>query len=447
MTRGKVYLLKRNAEALDDYTKHLIDLITIGDNVKPVGSFQWKVHQYPGDIDIFEKVVECCDELSASDLITTELKNIARQVKNDPDIFWGDFKAGLDDRFRNLYKSIGSYNENTNQLKTYRPNRIRTELNKLLQNQLLTQSELTNIYKKMDHIKKSNKSNLETVYESLKEYIRSYYILRWSENDIITGYKLLKGGQQKTVQDALDDESVVKLDLWAKLDGKYNEITNFFLLVAKNPKTGVETIINQDLGNYLDNIEKDISKYASYTHRNSLKLAKRLWNKAAWVGDDKMMNKLYPLFASDAARLNSVNAESEVLRFMIEKLPTQDLIHILPIITNQVQNFAKRIDDVIEIEIPAYLYERLFENIQQIVTLMKSKNFYESEDYKNLVVKSLKNNEKILQNVIEKYSDTYLKKNISFQLILLNPTNKAIIIALSIMMILITVERIFIKLK
>ena len=101
-------MLKRNPDALNDYTKYLIDLINIGDNVRPVGSFQWKVHQHPGDIDIFEKVVKCCDEESASVLITKELQSIAQSVRDDPDIFWGDFKSGLDVRYERLYDSIGS---------------------------------------------------------------------------------------------------------------------------------------------------------------------------------------------------------------------------------------------------------------------------------------------------------------------------------------------------
>ena len=38
----------------------VIDLITISEDIEPVGSSKFKVHKYPSDIDLFEPVKGCC---------------------------------------------------------------------------------------------------------------------------------------------------------------------------------------------------------------------------------------------------------------------------------------------------------------------------------------------------------------------------------------------------
>lgn len=87
---------QRTMNGLSPDTQDIIRLITFSDSTEPVGSFKYRVHRYPGDIDIFEPVKICCTKQAALTKITSELKDIARRVKKSKLTFWGDFKAGLD---------------------------------------------------------------------------------------------------------------------------------------------------------------------------------------------------------------------------------------------------------------------------------------------------------------------------------------------------------------
>lgn len=56
----------RNPDSYDLETRKIIKTITIGDNINPVGSQKYKIHRYPGDIDIFEPIKVCCSLEEAS---------------------------------------------------------------------------------------------------------------------------------------------------------------------------------------------------------------------------------------------------------------------------------------------------------------------------------------------------------------------------------------------
>ena len=82
----------RDPDSLSTETRRVIDLITIQDNINPVGSYKFKIHKYPSDIDLFEKYKTCCDLKTATKDISTQLRKIAHGLKNAPNIYFGDFR-------------------------------------------------------------------------------------------------------------------------------------------------------------------------------------------------------------------------------------------------------------------------------------------------------------------------------------------------------------------
>ena len=352
-------LKKRTYDGLTKETQDLINLVTLDKNIFPVGSFKYKAHRYPSDIDIFEPIKACCDKESASQAIANKISAMAKKIQSTSDVYLGDFKAGLDDR----------YNINNIQ-----------ELDKLLKEELITKKEY-------DMAKK------QKTPEDLQEYMRQFRIVRWTLPELIQGYKILPKGIKLTLADALTDKTIVKIDLWSSLNGNYNETTNFFLIIMKD-KQGNETVLNEELGDRLYSLNHDIIKYGSGKNKNSLKFAKRLWNRALFLNDKSMLYKLYPLFQSGANSLNQIAGEAEVIRMMVNKLDNPPIEKLL----NQIDGFKRRITDVFDIDFNA---QPMYDVIDKILS------------GKIDIIKGLENLESMLKKAVEEYSNEYIKCKLS----------------------------------
>jgi hypothetical protein len=355
-------LKQRTLEGLTEETKALIQLITLQNDVFPVGSFRYKAHRYPGDIDIFEPIKACCDKESASKAIASKIQGMAREILTRPDVYLGDFKAGLDDRF--LIPSLDS---------------AQNILDGLLKQNLITTDE----YKE---------ALAFSSLDDLQEYMRKFRIVRWTLEEILSGVKVLPNDIKLTLSDALTHKSVVKIDLWAPLNGNYNEITNFFLVVMID-KEGKEVVLNEELGDRLINLNHDIIKYGSKEHRNSLKLAKRLWNRALFLGDTKMPKILYPLFQSGCNSLNQIAGESEVIRMMIERLPNPPIETLLL----QIDGFRRRITDVFDVD---FNPRPMFVLIKNIISSNVD------------IIAGLLELERLLKKTVERHANNFLNCNI-----------------------------------
>lgn len=322
-------------------------------DVLPVGSQKYKVHKYPGDIDLFEAVQECCSLKSSSVKIAQRIQKIAKQIQQTPNVYWGDFKAGLDMRF---WIDIGYKEDKLSQSSEYNPRAIRSSLGKLYDNKLLSEEEYTNIIRlvKSEPDLMSDEDR-ETLYDSL----RKLYVLRWSVDDVINGY-LNHRGKKIVLEDALTQPSIVKLDIWACPNGRYTEITNFFMLSYLDEQ-GKQHPVNIELDDRVDMLLRDIRKYSSKQHRKSLKYAKRLWLLSDLKRSTDIAKRLYPLFSSNAALLNQITSEIETLMLMTEKLETLPI----PIIIRQVDEFKGRMNSIIDISFDEPRVYRLIDDIVQ----------------------------------------------------------------------------------
>lgn len=423
-------LATRNRASLSRETNDIIDLITVDPETFPVGSFRYRAHRYPGDIDIFEKVRACCTEETAKKKIVRDIQKIALKIANarKKGVFLGDFKAGIDERFK---IDIGDVDNGV--VKGYDGFQVRRKIRNLYDEDLLSDSEyrkLMDLAPKIDteEVNDTRKNvgdvgdigdvgdvgDVENVgddhnesitvgeWENLNNELRKYYIVRWDLDELIDGVKVLKGDKILLLGDALTSNSIVKLDIWAPIKGRYNEITNFFLLILQN-SDGTEAVLNANLGDRIKQLDKDIHKYSSPEHRNSLKLAKRLWNKALTTKDEKLYDTLYPLFDSDAAMLNQIGSEAEVIQNMLEGLPIEEI----PIKTliKQIDGFKERIMNTLEIQ---FNTKPFFKIINSII------NYYENnhDDWDpNVIVHYLNEFNNKLRVPIENYSANFLRKN------------------------------------
>ena len=87
----------RDPETFPEELKILLDILTFNEIPKVVGSYSYKNHKYPSDVDVFEKITLNLDKEQAAIFYTNMFKNIIeRLLINDSIYFISDFKCGLD---------------------------------------------------------------------------------------------------------------------------------------------------------------------------------------------------------------------------------------------------------------------------------------------------------------------------------------------------------------
>lgn len=396
-------LATRDHEGLSQETNDILRIITIDPETFPVGSFKYRAHRYPGDIDIFEQVKVCCTKQNATKEIANKIINLAIKISNASNrgVFFGDFKAGIDDRYKiDIGKIEASLRSPDAKVIGYNGSMVRRNLQNLLDSKLITPEEHSNLIS-LTPLKDITPDQWEKLYEAL----RKFFVIRWKIDELIAGQKTI-GPDNKLIklEDAITHDSVVKIDIWAPIKGKYNELTNFFLFYVKYPD-GSEEVLNAKLPDRLKSLEKDIVKYSSKEHRNSLKLAKRLWNVALTRNDEKFYDQLYPLFDSDATLLSQINSEIEVISGMLTKLPKNNIP--IKTIIKQIDSFKERITNTLEIQFNTAPSLELIDKILQ--HYRKNPSNWDPE----YIVNNLEQLSDKLKDPIEQYSSNFLKQVLS----------------------------------
>jgi hypothetical protein len=394
----------------DSYTrgnKEIIKLVTIQENIMPVGSYKFNVHKYASDIDIMERINVCCSVEQAKEKVAKGIQRIARLIRSAPNVYLGDFKAGKDDRFSidlgswipvgdlktvtaalvkesetqessGVLSKIGSFLglttaeettenpvntssrpnvENGLVLVGYNPTEIENRINRLVEGRLISFAEFRRL---QGLIKKAGNSPTMEQWEELQALIRDHQVLRWSLQEISQGYKMLQGFRKLTLEDALAEKTLVKLDAWAKVNGRWIEVTNFFLINAVDSSGRVIEQLTQEMPDYIKSMSKDVKHYSSAEHRKTLKALKRLWALSIFKKDYALAKQMTQIFSSKGAALNQIVGESEVLRSMLTKLddpPVEDIME-------QIDSFKSRIDQLNEV---SEMNSQLFQLINSIV--------------------------------------------------------------------------------
>lgn len=291
-------LRERTEKDLSHDTLSAIRTVTSHMDTLPVGTFKYRLFKYPGDIDIFEQLESCCTLNIAKLNAARAIRDIIGNMVSINNLIFSEFKAGYDQRF-NIY--TGVINDDGT-ISDYYPPIIRRDIINLFESDLISYEEKDAFLAMV-----KDAPTLDDVI-LLNETLRNFWVVRWSEQDILNGYKILRGNYKLYLDVALSQGSIVKLDTIAYLDGRYVEVTNFFL-ISKIDKFGNRQILSEELGDYEQSLLSDVHKYYS---SNPLKSIKRLWMYLAFKRRLCDLTKFETLFSSNIALYSQILADIEV---------------------------------------------------------------------------------------------------------------------------------------
>lgn len=283
--------------------KHVIHTVTSKMDTLPVGTFKYKVFKYPGDIDLFEQLENCCTLSVAKGKAAIAIQDVIKKILDDPEIIITDFKAGYDDRFR-IYTGI----INNHAVDDYRSHMVYRDITNLYDANLLTRSEYTHLISMIP-----KETDLDAILK-LNEELRNYWVLRWTVPEILRGYKILRGNYKLFLDWALTQGSIVKLDTIAPVDGRYVEITNF-MVVKQIDKYGNVIFLTEELHDYEQSLLGDVYKYEDV---KVLKAVKRLWMYLAFHNKICDLTMFTELFSSVIALFAQIQADIETALVLLE---------------------------------------------------------------------------------------------------------------------------------
>ena len=425
----------RSPESFNEETKRILNMVTMGKDILPVGSLKYGIHRYPGDIDMYEKIKTCCTLEEAGKNIKKKIQTIAKQLYKESHIFMADFKAGTDERY--YISDMGHYDVHET-LHDYNPDIIKEQCIELKKQNLFTHKDFVTCF---DLIKDTP---TKEEWDSLYDFLRTFYVIRWNLYDLKLGFKILNEKTPNEIkvklEDAIKSKSICKLDIWAPINGRYIEITNFLVFIYVD-NDGDEHIINIDIEDYIISLIKDLKKYGKGYRQNSLKYAKRLWAIASTLEETHKLNALVPLFSSGAAILYQISAEIEVLIQIFEEIyfrPARREKHLIKIkralstsekkqkkydslfdksghvletisiMITQIDNFKQRIGLVYENFTES---EIVFKFINNIIKFYRSnKKKYLNDRDKQIIIDNLIDIKTIIDKYVEEYTTNYLKK-------------------------------------
>ena len=324
---------ERSRKSFTHRLKEILNIATVNHNTLPVGSFRYSAHKYPGDIDIMERLNYCCDINRAAEEAAKDIQKIIYKIKASKDVYLGDFKAGRDNRY-NI--NIGGWENG--RLVRFNPTVVEQKIKSLRTRRLITKKDLSDL---MKTYKKLMSNPSEENLKSLSDALRPHEVLRWNSEEIIQGFKYLPGAETLSLVSAIQQKTVVKIDLWAKMNlRKYIEVTNYFLIHAIDKNGNVKFTLTQDMPDYIEAVSQDVIHYSQPENLNTLKALKRLWSLSLRLENYDLVKRINPILSSNEAGLSQIQAEIEVVSLMLVKLPNPPMSQIM----EQIDGFKPRID-------------------------------------------------------------------------------------------------------
>jgi hypothetical protein len=310
--------------AYPDDVKKVFSVITYKrDKPEVFGSASLKSQYFSVDYDLFNKVYESSNLEHAKEELYRTFLNMLENIKKLPNIFYMDFKCGLDndlyverDRFKN-------------------PSYIRNYYQRQYKSGHITKEEYDDIVK----ISKEDKYDLY-------EYCRLLWTLRWRLDDLRKGYLILQGNRKKYFKDAIVDKTVVKIDIIAYIDGKFTEFSNVYEIYIGNKNVNLAEL------SVIDSIKNDIYDY--YRDENWFKMLKRIFIIAKIRKDNKLLETLTKLFNSNVGLMYKLRGDIQTLIDLLDAGYTQK--DIIKKIQNELQDIKGQMAKVYQFELNNTLY-------------------------------------------------------------------------------------------
>jgi hypothetical protein len=294
------------------------------------GSSALRAVKYPSDLDAFEFVVTHPTKVDAVKQFAKGLKQIVKRVKITRCAYFGEFKAGTHEEFKELDPGHIS----NMRVKGFYPVAQKNVVNDLYKQKLLTKEQYVELFKAIRPFPSLDQ------YFNYKGLIHSLRAIRWTDKEILAGKKLLSNGKVLSLEDALLQEAMIKIDIYVLTDGRYVECTNIFEFV------GGDEAKKQDLNHIVPEYTKTMSEaILDYkVQENYYKMARRMFSFAISTKNNKAMEKLNTILNSGLGILNQVVNDIGVLLLMIDKL------NAIPkgTIANEIDGFKSRLANVYE---------------------------------------------------------------------------------------------------
>jgi len=339
----------------ENYPRDVVKIINAmsfssGDDVEILGSMAIRSMLYASDYDTSETV-----DRNTPKQIVKEYQAIIRKLLSMKKTYIGDIKVGeikdwkiIDD---SAYFKDGKY-------WGYNQQKSLEKLNELYETEIITKDEFQ-LGKKLLIEKPSN--------EQLKEIIKMlrFNILRWTATDILNGYIMLRTGEKYTLQDAIQDPTLFKMDVISLLDnGIFQEFSIIYDLRIKGIRINIYNIDTQK------SLIKDILFYAHVG--NWFKVLKRMFSYFSY--NFKYVNKykketvdaieaIFEILNSDLGILYNITQDITMLSYLVsneKKAPIKE-------IKEELDTFITRLSNVYSVSSFLKSEPSIIAKIHQIV--------------------------------------------------------------------------------
>ena len=328
-------------EGLTKDTQRAIKLVAYDpEEIRVYGSFNYRAQAFPGDLDLVESVVLCpkgCSKETAIHHFKKVIQEIVRKISNTKDVYVGDIKLCVDPDIYAITRQHywGARSENVTSIEDFSSSKVSHDIESMRDKGWIPgdkAKELLGLARKGDHISLHD-------YAQLVEEMRNLTVLRWTVSEILQGHKILSGGRKITIEKALDTcydvdtdrGSLVKVDTYIPIDGKYVEVTNLLIAGYINEEKNrthltfgefkEDRLIRGLPKNQIEGLREEIAKY--YFHYlpkddKPIKYAKRIFSLAQLFHDAGTARKLADLWHSDINLMNQVKSEVDTLTDLLE---------------------------------------------------------------------------------------------------------------------------------
>ena len=335
---------KRLLESYPDDIKKTTNLIAFNpDKIIYYGSASKKaMYLSSGDIDLVEPV-----KLSEANSLANHIKIIVQNINKTPNCYLADFKSGTD-----LYYKIDLGTIEHGKLKGFDKQKVKDFIISKEFDDTTEKNKILNLF--------NNPIGLKQWFD-INNFLHEYQVLRWNREELLRGYKIVRGNKvflQNTIQ---DKSALTKLDIIQFIPSlnRFIEITNYFDVVNDGKEFKSQK--------YLNDLKMNLLKY--YYEKNYFKFTKRMLAYSLFKKDDITSKKLYSIVDSGAGIMYQCESELVALKYIMDhynipKKEVHDQLQAIKLKLGNVYEFSfseQKLDELIDKgkidEIISMLYE------------------------------------------------------------------------------------------
>lgn len=264
----KKYVQTKTFAELPKSVKRQIKLISlpIAKTGAPFGSYVNRMSDYYGDIDVIQLVDNFINEKKLGEEAGKAIQEVVKKVNELDNHWYSEVKAGID---RAYFFDIGKLEQGVYRISK----KLKINTTKLRDLKLLDDAEFDIVMKIADKIV-GNGDDYDVVFN----LFRNRYLLRWTYDEVMRGWKETSLGKYK-LEDAVLDRTAVKIDMIILSESnRFIEVTNFIALAIKDGDYFKSVNVDKSALTP-DNLPFEIEKlYYSNYYYNPFKAAKRCFS-------------------------------------------------------------------------------------------------------------------------------------------------------------------------